>query len=102
VVDFFEKSEELIRLINADHVPPGIKSAVSRFSECQTKLFCWMVKVEPAFGATEHHSSFEASNFLCELVEAARAFDWPRVIRAIHRECPSVCVSESFSSDLSQ
>lgn len=78
LADFFEMSDELIRLANAPHAPPGVKLAVARLAECEKKLFCWMLEVEPALGATECRGSFQPSDFLCELVEAARSFDWPK------------------------
>jgi hypothetical protein len=77
-------------LLEADHVPKGVKLALPRLSECQTKLFCthFHGSGTSATGATDGGIGFEPSNFLKELLTAADAFDWPKVLILVHDALP--------------
>jgi len=79
-----EAYAELRALAEADHVPPGVQSALFRLSECQTKLFTMVCVQELAFGAADGCIRLEPSNFLRELIKALSALDWPRVLLLVH------------------
>lgn len=79
---------ELIRLTDSEHVPPRIKEAIPRLSKCHNKLFCWVPDSEGTFGTARLAAGFYPSNLLCELIEAARALDWPKVGILIHGALP--------------
>src|SRR5262249_942138 len=107
----FRPPGAVLRLLgNADHVPPGVKAALLRLSECQTKLFCTVpespgardrsrgVQDTGALDLDVHGLRLEPSNFLCELLAALRALEWPRVLVLVHGvvsphpdgECPNL------------
>jgi hypothetical protein len=75
--NFLKSLDELRRLLNAAHVPPGIKDACLCLSEKQTKLFCFVGYPSGAFGTPNLLPGLHASNFLNELIEAMRALQLP-------------------------
>ena len=81
---------ELRSLLDADHVPEGVKLALPRLSECQSKLFCTYFHGlgTSTTGAADGGIGFEPSDFLKELLTAAGALDWPRVFVLIHSVLP--------------
>jgi hypothetical protein len=79
-----EKATELLTLLEAGHVPPRVKLAVPRLSECHSKLFCMVGEAYFAVGASNLSPGLHPSNLLCELVEATRALDWPKVLILVH------------------
>jgi hypothetical protein len=80
-----EKTAELLRLLDADHVPPRIKSAVPCLSQCHSKLFVMVCEPSPAIGTPHLSPGIYPYNLLCELVEAIRALEWPKVLVLVHR-----------------
>jgi hypothetical protein len=93
---------ELRELVDADHTPPGVKSACLSLSKYQPKLFCTVPEgcgakdgAEPIDdpGALNGEVGapslrLEPSNFLHELLAALRAFEWPKVLVLIHGLAP--------------
>ena len=88
-----EAYAELRTLAEAEHIPPGVKSALFRLSECQTKLFTTVCLQESAFGAADGSIQLEPSNLLRELITALKALDWPKVLVFVH-ECTSPLASQ--------
>lgn len=86
--DFYERLEELRRLIDAEHVPPWVKAASFRLSDLQKKLFHFVGDAQTAVGTSHLAPGLHASNFLCELIKAYRALDWPKIIVLIHDALP--------------
>jgi hypothetical protein len=85
-----EKASELLRLLEADHVPPGVKLAVPRLSQVHKKLFVMVCENELAFGTSNQLApGLYPSDFLCELVAAVRALDWPKVMVLVHEALSS-------------
>lgn len=82
--DFREKFDELQRLIEAHHVPIWIKAELAVLGNLTFKLFNRVYEPSSAVGTPHLIPGFHASNLLCELIEAYRAFDWPRVSVLIH------------------
>ena len=78
-----EKVTELLGLLDEAHVPPGIKTAVPRLSEVHNKLFVMVGEPSPATRADYLRPGLYPSNLLCELVEAIRAFEWPKVLSLV-------------------
>jgi hypothetical protein len=78
-----EKATELLELLEADHVPPRIKLAVPRLSQFHDKLFVMVCEPSEALRADYLRPGIYPSNFLCELVEAVRAFEWPKVLSLV-------------------
>jgi hypothetical protein len=78
-----DKVTELLGLLDEPHVPPGIKDAVPRLSEAHNKLFVMVGEPCPATRADYLRPGLYPSNLLCELVEAIRALEWPRVISLV-------------------
>jgi hypothetical protein len=82
---------ELRTLLENPELPEGVKSACLRLSEHQTKLFCTVPDGCGAWDGAEltglaaapdlnvRGLRLEPSNFLCELLTAVRASEWPRV-----------------------
>lgn len=81
---YIEKATELLTLLEADHVPPWIKLLVPRLSECDRKLFVMVMQSDLALGTDSQPPGLYPSNLLCELVEAVRAFEWPKVRILVH------------------
>lgn len=79
-----EKAAELLALLEGEHVPPGIKLAVPRLSEVHSKLFVMVGEPSPALRADYLAPGIYPSNLLCELVEALRALEWPKVVVLVH------------------
>jgi hypothetical protein len=77
--------DELRFLANAEHVPPGIKSALLGLSECQTKLFCTVFVGGLTLGTADETIRLEPSNLLSELILAMTALDWPQVMILVHK-----------------
>jgi hypothetical protein len=86
-----EKVAELSRLLDSDHVPPGVKLAVPSLSKCHNKLFVMVSKPSPALRADYLEPGIYPSDLLCKLVEAIQALEWPKVLVLVH---------EATSSDL--
>lgn len=84
VAPLFEAYAELRALVEADHVPVGVKEAALRLSECQKKLFVTVFVVDLAEGTTDGTIRFEPSNCLLELLAAANALDWPLFVVLVH------------------
>ncbi len=93
VPDFHEKLVELRGIMDSDHVPPWIKDTLLGLSERQKELFFWVPEFCSALPASKLLSGLHASDFLCELVEACRAFDWPKVHIVVHGQ-----ISESANT----
>lgn len=81
--------------LSADHVPHGVKGAVARLSQSQSKLFTTVIVPETALGAGDGFLSVEPSDLLLKLMEAADALDWPKFMVLVHKACPEVAVSPS-------
>jgi DprA-like N-terminal HHH domain len=79
-----QKATELLTLLEADHVPPWVKLMVPRLSECHNKLFVQIGEPDRARRANDPLPGIYPSNLLCELVEAIRALDWPKVRILVH------------------
>lgn len=91
---------ELRALLADPNVPEGVTAACFRLSECQTKLFCTVpdgyraeerpkrVEYAGTFDGKVWGLRFEPSNFLCELLAALRASEWPRVLVLVHDVLP--------------
>jgi hypothetical protein len=102
-----EAYAELRALLADPLVPEGVVSACLRLSECQTKLFCSVPEGLRAGDRTDGANDtrtfdvdagvlrLEPSNFLCELLAALRAFEWPRVLVLVHEATSPV---EAFPS----
>jgi hypothetical protein len=78
-----EKVTELLGLLDESHVPPRIKAAVPRLSEAHNKLFVMVGEPCVATRADYLRPGIYPSNLLCELVEAIRALEWPRVLSLV-------------------
>jgi hypothetical protein len=79
--------EELRTLADAEHVPPRIKCALVRLSDCHNKLFVTVFVQESALGAADGCIRFEPSDLLGELILALTALDWPQVMVLVHGAC---------------
>lgn len=86
--DFIEKLEELRLLLQSDHIPPRVKSACLCLSKDQKKLFAWVPEIDGTSGTPALLPGLHASDFLCELLKALRALDWPQVIVLVHDAFP--------------
>jgi hypothetical protein len=85
--------QELRALLANPDVPERVYTACLGLSNFQTKLFCsvsdsyWTEdgasRIEHA-GTLDGEMRLEPSNFLCELLAALRAFEWPRVVVLVH------------------
>ena len=84
--DFREKFDELQRLIEAETVPVWVKAESIVLGKLTFKLFHRVYEACPTsfVGTANRLPGFHASNLLCELIEAYRAFDWPRVSILVH------------------
>lgn len=92
---------ELRTLLGQPTVPEGVQSTCLRLSKVQTKLFCTVQEpLRASDGAAPVHNAgtlngdgyglrLEPSNFLCELLAAIRASEWPRVIVLVHHALDS-------------
>ena len=83
-LSYREKASELLGLLEADHVPPWVKLTVPRLSEVHSKLFVMVGKPSGAIGTDHPIPGLYPSNLLCELVEAIRALEWPKVRVLVH------------------
>lgn len=82
--DFHQRLDELQRLIEADHVPIWVKAEASVLGQIPFKLFHRVYESKFAIGTPNLLPGFHASNLLCELIQAVRALDWPRVVVLVH------------------
>jgi hypothetical protein len=82
----FEKFDELQRLVEAHEVQVWVKAESAVLGEFTFKLFDRVCEADPANGVRAPHllPGFHASNLLCELIEAYRALDWPRISVLVH------------------
>jgi hypothetical protein len=78
---YHQKADELLAILAADHVPEEVKLAVPRLSDCHNKLFCMVG--EPSVGKGKIPPGIYPSNFLCELVDAMKLSEWPRVLSLV-------------------
>jgi hypothetical protein len=94
---------ELRRHVADPICPEWVKSSCLRLSEIQTKLFVTVPNCSAAndgtetvqnAGAPDGRIRLEPSDFLCELLAAMRALDWPRVHILIHGALPKVSLNE--------
>lgn len=104
-----EAYAELRTLLEEPSVPEGVKLACLSLSQHQTKLFCTVPDGGAALDGAELSDltgtldlngfglRLEPSNFLCELIAAIRASEWPRVLVLIH-DATSDQVSAQHSS----
>jgi hypothetical protein len=90
---YIDKATELLTLLEADHVPPWVKFLVPRLSQCHNKLFVMIVQRGTAFGTDSQPPGLYPSNLLCELVEAVRALEWPKVRVLVHDALASELVA---------
>lgn len=92
-----EAYAELRALLARPEVPERVYTACLGLSEVQTKLFCSVsdsyrtedgTEMVQDAGALNLGMRLEPSNFLRELLAALRAFDWPKVLSAVHAVAP--------------
>ena len=84
---------ELRSILARPDVPEGVYAACLRLSDIQTKLFCsvsdsyrtgYGTECVQDAGALNLGMRLEPSNFLCELLAAMRALEWPKVFILVH------------------
>lgn len=96
--DFHDKLDALRRIVETEHVPPGVMSALLGLSQRQKELFCWVGVPDAAVGAPRFLPGLYASDFFNELLFALKALDWPKVLILIHGNSSPDDLGEDYAT----